>query len=106
MSFGADATVDYRKAPAEQIAEIKSRTSGKFGVVFDSVAKQPDFAFDILQLSTAAKKHFLTTDDWCVDLPSTFPLLSIHNASILLPTHRSPIVSNNYISKQVSDYVS
>ena len=72
MSFGADVTVDYRKTPAEQITEIKSMTGGKFGIVFDSVAKQPTFAFEILQLSTAAVKHFLTTDDLCVDLLSVF----------------------------------
>ncbi|PNY28896.1 Zinc-type alcohol dehydrogenase-like protein [Tolypocladium capitatum] len=62
LASGADATFNNRASPADQAADAKSITGGKFAAVFDASALADEAAFKILEQSTAGTKYFTTTD--------------------------------------------
>jgi hypothetical protein len=64
--IGADATIDYKKSPEDQLKDLMSATEGKFTKVFDAVAFNVDFAKSAFKELTQGPKYFSTTNDWSV----------------------------------------
>lgn len=57
--------IDYRKSEDDQLQDLKTITGGNFFGIFDTVAKSNEWSLKALrEVSTAEKKHFITTDDW------------------------------------------
>ncbi|KAF2267843.1 GroES-like protein [Lojkania enalia] len=66
-SFGADATIDYKKPEADIIGELKQITSGKLNLAMDAVSVNNGLAtsiFKALAPTTAGERLYTTTNDW------------------------------------------
>ena len=65
QGLGADAVIDYTKSEIDQLHDLKNITGGNFFGVWDTVAKNEQWARKALRdISTRKQKHFATTDDW------------------------------------------
>lgn len=65
MANGATATFNNRGSVEEQLAEIKSITSGNFARIVDSTAYGYEIMVKALETCSTATTQFLTTvDDW------------------------------------------
>jgi hypothetical protein len=60
---GADATIDYKKSPEDQLADLMKTTGSKFSRIFDAVGLNDSFARLVFKVLKLGFKYFSTTND-------------------------------------------
>ncbi|KAI9893972.1 MAG: hypothetical protein M1814_004742 [Vezdaea aestivalis] len=105
-ALGADATFDYSQSEENQLKDIIDITGGKFGKVFDAVAKSASCAFLALNKgSKLEKKYFTSTDDWTPMDP--VPGISIDRISLgpIGASGDDDLKANPTINEDIADYI-